>query len=304
MWCTDLGALAKLGVEARGYLMIVAASILWGSMGVLAKFAYAYGIQPTLLIAVRQLIGFSALFVIVLVLARGSLRVRRGDIFLLLVFGLFAVVFQRLAFFYAVDFTTATVATVLFYTYPVFLSFYAWFVYGERLVILDALAVALTFVGVGFVARVYDVASLRVSSVGIAAGLAASLLFVVFFVLTRRLRSRYASWTVMLYGEGIGALVLTPVVALEAGAIAVFPIELWVIIFVIAWFSSLLAYVLYSSAIKHVKASKGSVLSVIEPLAAAVFSTIFVGERLEALQVLGIALALFGVILLFRKSVR
>jgi len=299
-----LGALRKLGVEVRGYLMIVAASILWATMGILAKFAYAYGIQPGLLIAVRQLVGFAALLVIVLVLARGSLRVRRGDVFLLVVFGVFAVVLQRLAFFYAVDFTTATVATVLFYTYPVFLSFYAWFVYGERLGVWDVLAVVLTFVGVGFVARVYDVASLRVSFVGIVAGLAASLLFVVFFVLTKRLRSRYASWTVMLYGEGVGALVLLPVVAVQVGEIAVFPVELWVVILTIAWFSSLLAYVLYSSAIKHVKASKGSVLSVIEPLAAAVFSTIFVGERLEALQVLGIALALFGVVLLFRKSVR
>jgi len=283
--------------------MIVAASILWATMGILAKFAYAYGIQPSLLIAVRQLIGFTALFAIVLVFARGSLRVRRSDVFLLVVFGVFAVVFQRLAFFYAVDFTTATVATVLFYTYPVFLSFYAWFVYRERLGVLDVLAVVLTFVGVGFVARAYDVASLRVSFVGIVAGLAASLLFVVFFVLTKRLRSRYESWTVMLYGEGVGALVLMPVVAVEASEIAAFSAELWVVILTIGWFSSLLAYVLYSSAIKHVKASKGSVLSVIEPLAAAVFSTIFVGERLEALQILGMALALLGVVLLFRKSV-
>ena len=105
-----------------------------------------------------------------------------------------------------------------------------------------------------------------------------------------------------LYGDGIGALVLSPVVAFSFSEIVGFPSQLWVLILAIAWFPSLLAYLLYSYGVKFVKASKGSILSVIEPLSAAAFSTVFIGEQLEALQILGVALALIGVILLFRRG--
>ena len=36
----------KTTSEMRGYSLIVAASILWGTMGILAKFAFKFGIWP------------------------------------------------------------------------------------------------------------------------------------------------------------------------------------------------------------------------------------------------------------------
>ena len=287
--------------EMRGYFLIVAASVLWGTMGVLAKFAYAFGVQPDVLIALRLAVGFGTLFVVLSLFARGSLRVDRRDVSVLLVFGVVDVTLQRLSYFYAVSLTTATVAAILFYTYPVFLSVYAWLVFGEKLTLWDVLAIVLTFVGVAFVVRVYDVSVLRADVVGIAFGLASSLFFVAYFVLARRLRAHYASWTLTVCGDGIGALVLSPVVVVSFSEVVGFPWQVWLLVLVIAWFPSLLAYLLYSHAVKYVKA-KGSVLSVIEPLSAAVFSTMFVGERFEALQLLGIALALAGVVFLFRHG--
>lgn len=292
----------RSGGELHGYFLIVVASVLWGTMGVLAKFAYAFGVQPDVLIALRLMVGFGTLFTVLLLFARGSLRVDKRDVFALLVFGVVGVTLQRLSYFYAVSLTTATVAAILFYTYPVFLSVYAWLFFGERLTFWDVLAIVLTFVGVAFVVRVYDVAVLSVDAVGILFGLASSLFFVVYFLLVRRLRGRYASWTLTVCGDGIGALVLSPVVVVSFSNIVSFPLQVWLLVLAIAWFPSLLAYVLYSHAVKYVKA-KGSVLSVIEPLSAAVFSTVFIGERFDALQVLGIVVALAGVVFLFRHGV-
>lgn len=294
--------LLNITSELRGYFLIVAASVLWGTMGILAKFSYEYGVQPATLIALRQIAGFTTLLVVLVLFDRRSLKVEKRDVALLLVLGVFAVSFQRVSYFYSISFTTATVAAILFYTYPVFVNVFAWFFLREKVAFGHLVAIVLTFLGVAFVVRVYDVAALRVNFVGILFGLACSLLFVLYFLLTKRLRSRYAGWTLTLYGDGIGALVLLPVVAVSYSEVVVFPVELWLLILAIAWFPSLLAYVLYSSALKFVRASKGSVLSVIEPLSAAVLSMVFIGERLELLQTLGIAVALAGVVLLFRKS--
>ncbi len=289
--------------EAHGYFFIIAASLLWGTMGVLAKFAYAFGVQPDVLIALRLTVGFGTLFAVLLVSSRKSLKIDRRDALVLLAFGVIGVTLQRLSYFYAVSLTTATVAAILFYTYPVFLSIYAWLFFHEKLALWDIVAIALTFAGAAFVVRAYDPTVFRADVVGVLFGLASSLFFVVYFVLVRRLRGRYASWTLTVCGDGIGALVLSPVVAVSFSQVAAFPWQVWLLVLVIAWFPSLLAYLLYSHAIKYVKA-KGSVLSVMEPLSAAVFSTIFVGERFEVWQVLGIALALAGVVLLFRRGLR
>jgi drug/metabolite transporter (DMT)-like permease len=53
--------------------------------------------------------------------------------------------------------------------------------------------------------------------------------------------------------------------------------------------------------LKHVESSKGSILSIIEPLSTAIFSATIIGENFEPLQIIGVALALTGVIVLFYK---
>jgi len=284
----------------RGYVAITLAAVLWGSMGVLAKLAYGFGILPPTLIALRHVVSFGTLFFVLFLFARGLMRIRKSDLILFIVFGVFATAFQRLSFFYAVDLTTPSVAALLFYTYPVFVTVTASSLLKEKITGGVASAIVLTFFGVALVVKAYDLSALRANSFGILAGLFSSLLFVVYFFLGKRLRHGYANWTLTLYGDGIGALMLLPIVFISAPTIVVFPTQLWLLIFVIAWFPSLLAYLLYSYSLKFVRASKGSILGVMEPLTAAVLSTVFIGERLETLQIVGMALALIGVVLLFQ----
>jgi len=286
----------------HGYFSITIASILWGTIGILAELSFKYGILPETLIALRLVIGFSTLLVILALFHKGSLKIQKTDAFLFLIFGIFAIALQRISYFYAVNLTTATVAAILFYTYPVFVTLLASLFLKERITSRELLAIILTFSGVALVVRVYDVASLNVNLVGIIFGVLSSLLFVLYFMMVKKLRNRYTSWTLTLYGDGIGALILIPFIFVSSPQIIRFPLQLWFLVFTIAWIPSLLAYLLYSYALKHVKASKGSILSVIEPLSAALFSTVFIGENLEAPQVIGIVLALTGVVLLFRLS--
>ena len=286
--------------ETHGYVLIVIASILWGTIGILAKLSYDYGILPETLIALRLLISFTTLSTFLLLFNRNSFKIKKADVAFFLIFGVFAIAFQRVSYFYAVDLTTATVAAILFYTYPVFVTILAYFFLKEKISLGEVLIIFLTFFGVALVVRAYDVSSLKVNLVGIISGLLSSLLFVLYFMMTRDLRNRYNNLTITLYGDGIGTLILAPIIFASFQQITEFPTQLWLLVFAIAWIPSMSAYLLYSFALKYVKASKGSILSVIEPLSAAVLSTIFIGENLEQPQIVGIALALIGVVLLFR----
>jgi len=288
--------------EARGYVLITIASILWGTMGILAKLSFEHGILPETLIALRLLISFATLSVVLTSFDKDSFKIQRTDVLLFLILGVFAIALQRISYFYAVDLTTATVAAILFYTYPIFVTLSASYFLKEKITSRVLLAIVLTFLGVALVVRVYDTSSLNVNLAGLIFGLLSSLLFALYFMITKKLRNRYGGWTLTLYGDGIGALTLIPVISFSLPEITKFSLQLWLLIFSIAWIPSLLAYLLYSYALKYVKASKGSVLSVIEPFSAALFSTALIGESLEKPQIIGIALALIGVVLLFQMG--
>jgi DME family drug/metabolite transporter len=289
--------------KLQGYVSILIASTLWGTMGILAKLAFGYGIVPETLIALRLAVSFVTLAVGIGLFKKEAFKVQKTDGLMFLVFGVFAIAFQRISYFYAVSLTTATVAAILFYTYPVFVTLFAVFFLKEKLDCAMLLAVVMAFSGVALVVRIYDVASLNIDFVGMLFGLLSSLLFVLYFVMTRKLRNRYSNWTLTVCGDGIGLLTLLPIIYFSASNIVKFSAELWLLILAIAWGPSLLAYLFYSYALKYVDASKGSIVGVIEPLSAALFSASILGEKLEAPQVVGIALALAGVALLFRKRV-
>lgn len=128
-----------------------------------------------------------------------------------------------------------------------------------------------------------------------------SILFALYFLMAKGLRNTYTNWTLLLYGDGLGAIALAPALCFSFSEITSYPQQLWLLVFVIALFPSFTAYLLFSYALKYVKSSKGSILSVIEPLSAAMFSVMILGEKFEPLQIAGVALALTGIVLLFYK---
>jgi drug/metabolite transporter (DMT)-like permease len=287
--------------ETYGYLLIAVSSIMWGTMGILGKLAFDYGIHPITLTALRLLISSSTILISILMFGREFFKIQKHDISIFLVFGIFAIALQRVSYFYAVNLTTATIAAILFYTYPIFVTAYCALVLKEKVTLSTVFAIILTFSGVALVVKIYDVAQLNASFYGIIFGMLSSIFFALYFLTVKKLRNHYTNWTLLLYGDGIGAVFLTPIIVSTFSGIIAFPQQLWFLIFTIAWFPSLLAYLIYSYALKHVESSKGSILSALEPLSAAIFSVAILKENFEPLQVMGVALALLGVIVLFYK---
>jgi drug/metabolite transporter (DMT)-like permease len=287
--------------EAYGYLLIAVASIIWGTMGIFGELAFAYGINPPTLIALRLLVSSLTLLIPITLFRKELFRIQKRDLPKFLIFGIVATALQRVTYFYAVDLTTVTMAAMLFYTYPIFVTIVASIFFKEKITPTTIFAIILTFSGTALVVKAYETSWLDANLSGIIFGILSSVFFVFYFLITKELRNRYTNWTLILYGETIGAMALTPIIFSSFHAIINYPQQLWLLIFTIAWFPNLLAYLLYSYALKHVEYSKGSILSVLEPLSAAILSATILAERFEPPQIVGVILALTGVVLLFYK---
>ena len=71
---------SKTTGETQGYLAIVAASILFGSIGILATLTFGYSISPTMLIGLRLMVSSSKLVIFLAIFRRSLLKIRKTDV--------------------------------------------------------------------------------------------------------------------------------------------------------------------------------------------------------------------------------
>jgi len=186
------------------YVLICGASIIWGTMGIFGKFAFEFGISPTTLIALRLLISSLTISIPVVLLKKNLLKIKRIHVFHFLALGVLATAFQRIAYFYSIDLTTVTVAAILFYTYPILVTIYSSLFLKEKITSFTVFSIILAFSGVALVVRTYDISQLGISLFGVVSGVLSSILFVLYFFITKKLRTNYTNWTLILYGDGVG----------------------------------------------------------------------------------------------------
>lgn len=279
-----------------GYLLVVVAAILWATLGILGKFLYRFDADPLTVVTLRASIAFITLATILAVVNRRLLRIHRRDIPFFAIYGLVGVTLNYAFYFYALNWTTVTTAVVLLYTYPTMVALLAALFLGEQLNWIKALALSATFLGCYLVVQGYDPRAFQLNWHGVLFGLGAGATAAVYSLFGKKALQKYDSWTAVCYAFGFGALFLviwrTPQVILSVN----YPLPAWVAIFALAWFPTLLAYALFTAAMKYIEASKASITATLEPVTAALLAYLFLGEVMESPQLVGVGLVFAGVV--------
>jgi drug/metabolite transporter (DMT)-like permease len=261
--------------------------LLWSFHFVVIKYGLTHGFSPLVYAALRFGLGSLAFAGITAGLER-SLRVRRGDIWLLC--GLIAVslYLNQISFATAVKLTTASTVALLFGTLPIFVALIGWGLRVERPHARHWVATALSFAGVALVASGAE-GGLSGDLGGILIGIVAPLTWAFYSVMAAPLMRRYSPYR-------ISAVVgLAAMVPLLATAIPRFVDEEWGEITTLAWaalaYSMILSFVvtnvLWFKAIGKVGANRASVYSNLQPFLGAVFAVLVLSETMSWAQVAG-----------------
>src|SRR5215203_5802788 len=132
------------------YAYIIAAAMLWATVGPAARFALQAGIEPLEISFWRAAIG--GLLFALHAGVRGRLRVARSDLPAVAGFAVLGVTIFYWAYFRAVELGGAALAAILLYTAPAWVALAAALWLGERLTMRKSLAVVLTLAGIALVA--------------------------------------------------------------------------------------------------------------------------------------------------------
>lgn len=287
----------------RGLWSIAIAGTLWGTTGVATQAIYNLSQTNALTVAFLRL-GIGALvllFLCLFLLGKRMWSVKKRDALLMFFMGIMQAVFQ-FSYLAALPLCGITIATLIaLCVAPVLVVLFSTFFLRERITakILLALICAL----LGTILLIGTPSSGETPS-GLLYGSLLALLSAAGYAGTilggRALSGRYHPLQVNTASFSIGALALL-FCSLTTHLAFSYPVNGWLLLLYLGCIPTALAYVLFQAGMRSTSATLTSILTLCEPLTAAILAWILFGEYLNILGVLG-ALLLAGTIFLLAQS--
>lgn len=278
-------------------LLVLAAGILWGCMGLLVRTANEKGFNSMEIVSLRAI--ETALFMLIgmIILNRKALIIKLKDLWCFIGTGIVSVVFFNVCYFSCMNYTTLSTAAILLYTAPSFVMVLSFALFKEKFTIKKVVCLILTFIGCVFVSGGFSAANLGVK--GLLLGLGAGLGYALYSIFSRYAINRgYSSLSITTYTFVFAAIGSAPFVnwGHYTEKIASSGNSLLAMI-VMIFFNTILAYVCYTKGLEGMENGIASIIASIEPVVASLVGVIIYSETIGVMGIVGMLLVLSGTVL-------
>jgi len=279
--------------EAIGGLLVGLASLLFGTVVIFGKLALREGTTVSSLLAIRFGIG-AALIAVVLAATGRPLLAARGERMGLSVLAVCGYAVEASFFFAALEHGTAAAVTLLFFTYPVFVTLGAWVLGRGAPAQLTVVALA-SAVGGAFVV-VATGGGLAIEGIGVALALGAALTYTGYLIgADALLKATNPMTSAMWVSGGASAGLFVSAFATGQWVAPSGGVGWWPILGM--GLASAGAFVALLAGLQRLGAVRTSIVAATEPLAAAVLGFVFLDESVTVGLVAGGALILAGAVI-------
>ena len=283
-----------------GYLKIIAAILIWSSLGIFVRrielpnqgiIFYSATIAGVLQFIILVSTGL-------LKKAKHSEGNTRSAFFLLL--APFCFIANTMLFYFAFRNTTIANAVLTHYTAPVFVAVLAPILLKEKIQKTAWLAIVISSIGLWFIlgnnSPAAGVDQGGSEHLGIIAGALSGLAYAFLILIIRRIAPLYSALFITFIQNGIVAIVLLPFVLNIQVTMQSLPY-----LIIMGMFHSTIAPLLYVQGFKSVKANEAAILGYFEPVGAIILAFFVLHEVPGLTALLGGALILFSGYLILRS---
>lgn len=274
-----------------GILQVLLSGFCFGFLGIFGKQAYAFGLSPGEFLALRFLLATILLGAYLFLQDRALLRIPFKDFGKCALLGILGYAVFSSCYFEALRGLSVSLTVLLLYTYPVLVTLGAWAFFGEKLGRLEFFALPIATLGLGCL--VWGDIEVR-SRLALLLGFASSLFYSLYILVSSRWLKGIPPLTTTLYIMLAAALALS-IAHLRPGRFPL-PSEAWTVAFGAAFLCSVLAMSLFLAGLQKLASAEVALLSTAEPVTGILLATLFWGERLTALQWIGGALVILGML--------
>lgn len=295
----------------QAHLALLTANVIYGVNYSIAKLAMPAYIKPFGFILVRAA-GALVLFWLVSALFIRE-KVDKKDILRLAALGFFGVALNQLLFFKGLSITTPSNAAIIMVSNPIVVLLLAFIFLKEKLSAVKLTGVALGTCGI--VLLMFNRSSFSAATVaGDLYVLVNSASWAVYLILVKPLMNKYNTFTIVKWVFLFGFIYVLPFGYNELMQVdwAVMPLKIWLAIFFVVVFTTFVAYILNTYALRALSPSVVSAYIYMQPFLAALFGIYVVPlfdnnapmDSITVSKVMAALLIFAGVYLVSRPAVK
>ncbi|GLB57929.1 DMT family transporter [Cytobacillus sp. NCCP-133] len=279
------------------YLMIAFGASLWGIIAIFVKGLGQYGFSAMQIVAIRVI--FAAFFLVLIGLGRfrSEMKLKSPlDFRLFAGTGILSIVFFNYCYFTTINEINISMAVVLLYTSPAFVTVLSFVFLKEKVNMKKITAVAGTIVGCILIAGLSSGES-KITFLGILTGLGSGLGYALYTIFGKFALRKYHPFTITLYTFLVAAAALIPVTGLWTKAELFLSGKVFLLSIGLGFIPTVMAYFVYTWGLEQTEGSKAAVIATVEPLVAMLLGIALYGESLNAIQIAGTLLILGSVVI-------
>lgn len=293
-------------MHRRGVMMVGAASLLWGTLGIGANLLFKDGlVSPTLLSFLRMAVAAPCLAGVAFALSPQAFRsYTRADLVVVGSIGVLLALSQTL-YFAAIPLAGVGVSTVVAICLaPVAVVAISLLLGTDRLTGSGATALIMAVSGASLLSFGPSVVSVERSALqGGLLSLGSALSYAGVVIMIGRLSTAQSPVEVMAAAFAFGALCLLPL-AWQDCVDTPLCFQTWLVVLYLGLVPTSFAYAIFALGVRYVKPITASILSMIDPLTAAVLAWAVFGEAMDLRGAAGTLLLMSAVVMLYRRPPR
>jgi drug/metabolite transporter (DMT)-like permease len=287
-----------------GAALVLGAASLWATFGIFAKYLYEAGFEPLELASVRATVALAGVTIIALPRAMRGVRVPPRSLPFFAAYGILGFALFGLLFLGALERTSVSISVALLYTAPVFVALLSGLVWHERFGRIRVVSLVLALTGVmlvtgaaGGVIRGLATVPATALLLGVGSGLG----YALYTMFSKVSSERHGLLPSLFWSFAFAALALG-ILASPFPHLLRDPDRALLLLIGLGVVPTLLPYALYLAALRHLRASTAAMLASIEPVIAAAYAAVLLGERMDGLQIAGMLLVVCAAVLLARDA--
>ncbi len=264
---------------------MVFVNVMWGLSFIASKHAMNAGFTPMTLALFRYVVA-SACLVPITLLTEKRMPLRKQDVLPMILSGLTGITFYYFFEYYGIQRTSTVNASLILAAIPILTMLAEAVVYQTRLRPAQVAGAVISMIGVGMILFSGSNEG-EASIVGDLLIMGASIVWVAYIFIGRRLRSQHTSLGMNSWQAITALITLLPLAVGEGCDLASIPWDGWAAMAVLAVICSALCYYLYGNALFEMSPLASAIFINLIPLTTMVGGVVLLGETLTWLTVVG-----------------
>jgi drug/metabolite transporter (DMT)-like permease len=290
------------------FFLLFLTALFWGGSFVFTKYLLESQ-TPTFIIFFRLVIASVIMVTICLIFFRKELRIKKENIFKLLILSFFEPFLYFIFETYSLQKSDASVVSIIIATIPLFTALISKYYFKEVFTKLNFFGVIISFVGI-IVMLFPSISELSGNMSGVVLAFCAVMTSIAYSVTLKKLPETIHPVAVITYQNIIGLILFLPLFLIlnsksdiSTGIASIGNPQNLIFLIILAFFCSSLAFIFYIKGLRHLGLGKANTFTNLIPVITAILSFFILNESFPVNKIFGIVIVVAGLFLVQKKKI-